>query len=214
MKKASYGLLILLTFSYLYHAKSKDMVNIQEIELSVHPETGELVPEIWKDVVGYEGLYKISNYGRVYGIKRGLVHKPIIHRLDYIQASLCRKFHYVHRLVAIHFIPNPENKPDVNHKKGNKKDNRYFELEWCTESENSQHSFAYLGRKPAEWLFSEDNKSRNRVKISQYTKQDEFIKEWDSLTSAAAFFGGKKNNISEVLRGKSKTAYGFKWKYV
>lgn len=65
MKRVATALLILATLSYLYHAKSKDMVNLPEIKLLPHPETGELVPEIWTPVIGYEEKYKISNYSRV-----------------------------------------------------------------------------------------------------------------------------------------------------
>lgn len=72
MKRVATALLILATLNYLYHAKSKDMVNIPEIQLRPHPETGELVPEVWVPVLGYEEHYKISNYCRVISLHRGI----------------------------------------------------------------------------------------------------------------------------------------------
>ena len=118
--------------------------------------------EIWKDVVGYEGYYKVSNLGRVKGVERQFtqfnsltknyntktlpekIMKPHEDKDGYLKLQLTRdgehnKF-FVHRLVALAFIPNTENKPQVNHKQGNKKDNRVDMLEWNTVSENQQHA--------------------------------------------------------------------------
>ena len=110
----------------------------------------ELNIEIFKRITGYEGLYEISNIGRVkslkkYRSKRDIIMKPTINTCGYFIVTLCingtKKIKRVNRLVAIEFIPNPENKPEVNHKEGNKLDNRDFMLEWTTAKENTQHSF-------------------------------------------------------------------------
>ena len=107
--------------------------------------------EIWKDVVGYEGLYKVSNKGNVYSVERrsaigrkcgGRILKPINAR-GYLRLMLCengmRKQHYVHRLVAQTFIPNHNNHLEINHKDENKKNNCVENLEWCTREHNNNH---------------------------------------------------------------------------
>lgn len=120
--------------------------------------------EIWKDIKGYEGLYQVSNLGRVKSLERILHycdgrHRPVKEKL--LSCGVCKvgyrqvklrlnkktKTHYVHRLVANTFILNLESKPQVNHKDGNKINNNIDNLEWVTHSENLQHSYDKLGRK-------------------------------------------------------------------
>lgn len=98
----------------------------------------------WKPVVGYEGLYEVSNYGQVKNVKTQKVLMPR-NSTSYSLVALFdkgkRKDVKVHRLVAKSFLPNPENKPQVNHKDGNKVNNHLSNLEWCTNSENQKHAY-------------------------------------------------------------------------
>lgn len=112
--------------------------------------------EKWVDITGFEGLYRISDHGKVKSLaktwvsangrvcaKGETVLKPDISG-EYLRVTLCKdSVQYrmsIHRIVAQHFIPNPNNLPFVNHKFGDKHDNRASELEWCTASENMQHA--------------------------------------------------------------------------
>jgi hypothetical protein len=101
--------------------------------------------EEWMDVVGYEGLYRISNMGRVFIVKKGVM-MTLKNNKGYKYVSLSKndkkKQFAVYRLVAIHFIPNPNNLPEVNHKWGIIWDNRASELEWYTHGDNMRHAYS------------------------------------------------------------------------
>jgi len=106
--------------------------------------------EIWKDVIGYEGLYQVSNLGRIKSLKFNKIKYLSIKRtnkIGYINVvlfnNLSKKSFYIHRLIAISFIPNALNKPDVNHINGIKTDNRLCNLEWTTTKENVNHATFY-----------------------------------------------------------------------
>lgn len=172
--------------------------------------------EVWKDVVGYEGKYQVSNYGNVKSlrmwssvqkryIQRERVLKPYASKSGYLQVGLkvenTRKLGLVHRLVAEAFIQNPDNKREVNHINGNKSDNRVENLEWNTSQENTVHAY----KNGLETHYSR--------KIEQYDLQGNFIKEWDSIRSAGIGIGIADKNIGACCRGKRKLAGGYIWRY-
>lgn len=193
--------------------------------------------EIWKDIKDYEGLYQVSNLGRIksleiyvwnskcYAIKREIIVKQSNDKDGYKMVGLHNnkkvKNGKVHRLVSEAFIPNPDNKPCVNHKNGIKSENIVDNLEWVSKSENEIHKHKVLGIKmPWEGKsLSEEHKkklsqlSTNKKIVLQYTKTGDFIKEWESITEIEKELKVFSQNISDCCRGKRKTAKNFVWKY-
>ena len=177
--------------------------------------------EIWKDIKGYEGLYQVSNIGRVKSLERVVfrkngrkfsvkerILKPRPNYKGYLQIQLYdssgkRKFFLVHRLVCEAFHENPENKPCVNHIDENKANNSASNLEWCTYEENLNH-----GTRNAR-----STKARSKL-VGQYTLEGNLVKIWQSTMEVERQLGFNNSNISAAARGKYKTAYGFVWKYI
>lgn len=173
--------------------------------------------EIWKDIEGYEGLYQVSNYGRVKSLhkKTEKIRNQHMGTNGYKVISLYKngieKTHSVHRLVAIAFIDNPENKREVNHIDGCKINNCVDNLEWVTPSENIRHAVDNGLNSGA----SKASEARKR-KVKCVTTG----KIYDSLLEAESFTGAAYCNISKCCRGKKKSAGklpdGTKlvWKYI
>lgn len=165
--------------------------------------------EFWKDIEGFDGKYKISNQGNVKSFyqKKERILKPNKNKINgYLKVTLNQKgiskTCYLHKLVAKHFIPNPNNYEEVNHKDENKENNFDTNLEWCTKKYNINYGNGKYKR--AEYL---------RKKILQYDKEMKLIKEWDSLTEAMKKLNIHKNNISQCCKGQHKTAGGFIWRF-
>lgn len=160
--------------------------------------------EIWKPVPGYEGRYEISNLGRIKSLNylhntgREHILKPRktskSDKKAYLRVTLCNKQHLIHVLVYRVFNGEIPEGFQVNHINKNKKDNRAINLNLMTPEENSGYS--------------------NNKQVMCYDKKRNFMQEFSSIKNASEYLGKKSSsNIVHCLNGKSKTAYGFIWKY-
>lgn len=169
--------------------------------------------EIWKDIKGYEGKYKVSNLGRVKSKRRNKerIMKPNKSKKGYLRLNFTinykSKSFQVHRLVAQSFIPNPEKLPEVNHIDGNKLNNNVKNLEWVTTSENCKKAWK-IGLKKKIY-----GKKPNIKKVTQYDLDGNIIRKWDYILQASRELGIDDTGISLCCKHKQKTSGGFKWEY-
>lgn len=163
--------------------------------------------EIWKDIIGYEGLYQVSNYGRVKSLERIVPHKrygeyKIKEKLikgspdkkGHIQIKI-GKLQYIHKLVAKYFVYNddPINKDDVHHIDGNKDNNNADNLMWIN---HNKHTALHQS-----------------MQINQYDLDGKFIKKWDSSMEIERELGYCHQNIIKCCKGEYSYAYNYIWRY-
>lgn len=162
--------------------------------------------ETWKMIPGYEGLYMVSNKGRVKNFRTGRILRQHKTNCGYFGVTLSKngkvKLFSVHRLVAMAFIPNPYNLPEVNHINEDKTDNRVENLEWCTPEYNRNYGTRL---KRVSGKLSKP--------IEQWSLDGKLIKVWPSAAEVRRQLGFDSSTITKCCRLKQKTAYGFIWRY-
>lgn len=167
------------------------------------------IKEEWKDIKGYEGLYQISNKGRVKSTRNNIILKPMISDKGYYHVDLYnkdnRKSCRVHRLVAQAFIPNPNNYPQVNHIDENTINNQVSNLEWCTAQYN--HNYGTRNERAIKHMAETIS-----IPIVQLSLNYELIKYWKSASSVN-IQGIEHQHITECCSGKIRTYKNYHWLY-
>lgn len=168
--------------------------------------------EIWLDVVGYEGLYLISNYGNVKSLITNKILNERKSSSGYLSVMLYKdkkpKYHSIHRLVANAFLNNDSNLPFVNHKDENKANNNVNNLEWCTRLYNMN-----CGTISERISTKRGHKARLKRSVYQIDKKGNIVNRWESIAEAARKTGTARTSIYECCRGIHKTANGYIWNY-
>lgn len=192
--------------------------------------------EIWKDVKDFEGLYQVSNFGRVRRLdsyvnswnglknKKGRILKTTVNHYGYCVVDLCKdnkkKQHRVHRLIAETFIPNPENKPEVDHINTIRTDNRVENLRWVTDKEQrnnpltKQHCSDCQKGEKGYWYGVRKGDNPCSKKVDQLTLDGEYIQTFNSIVEAGEYVNAKYScHIGQCCNGKQHTAYNYIWRW-
>lgn len=193
---------------------------------------------MWKDIKGFENLYQINEKGEVFSLKTRRLLKPQIGTHGYLVITLRRDGknigRQIHRMIAEAFIPNPENKPCIDHINAIRTDNRIDNLRWCTYKENNNNpifkkrvSEKHIGMK----LSKESIRKRQETKLQngkrinrslnngkskeviQYDKDMNEITRFPSLMEVFRALGFHPSNIGNCCNGRKKSAYGFFWNF-
>lgn len=180
--------------------------------------------EQWKPIKGYEGMYEVSDHGRIRSVDRigykrhnsgcmaryfykGQIIRQRASELGYKTVGLSKngkqKHFSVHRLVGFHFLEKPDGKDCINHIDANPSNNHVSNLEWCTQSENIQYAYDHGTKRPP-----------HLKPVGQYDDDWNLIKVWEGQTAAARALGTHQANIMKVCYGEREHAGGFRWKFM
>lgn len=163
--------------------------------------------------------YYVTDTGTVYSRKKDGRIKQLKPWMRFGYSCVCvyqnnkPKWKRIHRLVAEAFIPNPDNKPQVNHKNGVRDDNCVENLEWVTNAENQKHSYDFLGHKKPRYWLGKKGKEFPHSKIVLQIKNDNIVCEFYGCSEAGALTNINHRHINECCNNKRKTAGGYQWKY-
>lgn len=187
--------------------------------------------ELWKDIEGYEGDYQVSNLGNVRSLRYGNNGpnqkgtgvknlKRIVNSAGYYVVNLYKggkmKQYFVHRLVAVAFIPNPIMLNEIDHINTNRLDNRINNLRWVTHKENINNPISSARRldkciKTLKTIKGRLHHSSKRVE--QYTKDGALVKVWDSMSDVRRELGIDSGSLTKACKGIQKSTGGFVWRY-
>lgn len=167
--------------------------------------------EVWKSIPGYEGLYQVSNLGRVKSLPRNTTRGKVLslqnRQNGYLCVCLCKngvsKRENVHRIVAEAFLPHSDSNNVVNHKDENKHNNKVTNLEWTTQKYNLEYRDGIYKRA----------KSRSGFKNVLQIQSGRVVGIYHTLHEAARAVNGWPQNIWHCVHGKALTAYGYEWRY-
>lgn len=186
----------------------------EQVNHPSHYNHGVHLQEEWRDIPGYEGLYKVSSSGNILSLyyrNTNLPHLMSIRigkrRNNYCDVILSKhgvhRRHKIHQLVALAFIPNPNNYKEINHIDENPLNNSASNLEWCTRSYNVRY-----GRR------AEKYREKLGIRVQKLSMSGVVLDEYASVKYAAKMNGLHDTNILDTLKGKQKTCGGFLWRKI
>lgn len=178
--------------------------------------------ETWKDILGYEGLYQVSDLGNVRSLNwrnRGITKNLYLKHQNrgYFQVELAkngkRRTFTVHRLVAYHFVPGFREGLVVNHLNEDRQDNRAENLEWVTQSENAKYSCRPIPGVSYKRHVPKGTARKCKTPVVQINMNGECVKEWASAVAVKVALGYSDWSIKQCCEGKRHSAYGYSWQY-
>lgn len=206
-------------------------------ENQIRPLNADIPNEVWKPVIGWEGFYEVSNLGRAKSLARtkrngkGRVYMPerILKPFPNTQGYLCIDLRRegeshkktLHRLIASAFIPNPDNKPCIDHIDTNRQNNTVDNLRWCTVLENRHNPISEVKYSKGGMMGKNHPEKRKRKiresqphsrAVLQFTKEGELIAEYQSVNAAARAVGASQSNMTHACAGR-KSCSGYLWRY-
>lgn len=194
--------------------------------------------EEWRPVVGFEGLYEVSNWGRIKSLPKTVTRKGICYNLNekilkpqpsgngylkiFLHNNKYKKQFFVHRIVSEAFIPNPGNKPFIDHINTIRDDNRIENLRWCTQKENCNNPISLskmsessmkVDRIKVNKVLQEKNSSVASKKVYQYDINGNFIRAFNSVIEAAKYIGVKTKSLTVECNRRQHYYLGYLWYY-